>query len=159
VDGPHYLGEPVTTITTATKADADDLAELRHALWPHGSIEEHKADLEAMLATPDKWYRVMARLASGQAVGFAEASIRHDYVNGCDTSPVGFLEGIYVDPAFRRTGVARQLVEAVEKWARQQGCSELASDTGIANVPSQKLHNALGFTETQRVVYFRKLLG
>jgi aminoglycoside 6'-N-acetyltransferase I len=72
---------------------------------------------------------------------------------------VAFLEGIYVEPAFRRTGVARQLVQAVEDWAKLAGCSELASDTDIANVASQQLHNALGFSETQRVVYFRKLLG
>lgn len=139
-------------------ADAGDLAELRHALWPRGSIDEHRADLEEVLATPDQWHYVMARLAGGQAVGFAQASIRHDYVNGCDTSPVGFLEGIYVDPDHRRTGLARQMSSAIEQWVRQQGCHEMASDTALDNDGSQRMHEALGFRETQRVVFFRKML-
>ena len=84
--------------------------------------------------------------------------MRHDYVNGTRTSPVAFLEGIYVEPDHRGTGVARMLVMGVEAWGRQQGCSELASDTGIDNVVSQQMHEALGFSETQRVVFFRKLL-
>ena len=75
------------------------------------------------------------------------------------TSPVAFLEGIYVEPDHRGTGVARRLVAAIETWARQSGCSELASDAAISNVASQQMHEALGFTETQRVVYFRKVLG
>ena len=37
-----------------------------------------------------------------------------DYVNGCTTSPVGFLEGLYVAAAARRQGVARALCDAAE---------------------------------------------
>jgi aminoglycoside 6'-N-acetyltransferase I len=159
MDRADHLGEPVISLSAATAADAADWALMRLALWPEGSLAEHAADIAETLAAPGEGLNLIARSADGLAAGFAEASLRHDYVNGTETSPVAFLEGIYVDPAFRRTGVARQLVVAVENWARQQGCSELASDTGIANVPSQKLHNALGFTETQRVVYFHKLLS
>ena len=146
------------TLDVAAAADVADWARMRFALWPEGSLAEHTADIAATLAAPDEGINLIARSADGRPAGFAEAGLRHDYVNGTKSSPVAFLEGIYVAPAFRRTGVARHLVEAVENWARQQGCSELASDTGIANIPSQKLHNALGFTETQRVVYFRKAL-
>lgn len=146
-------------ISLVSAPDADEVATLRHALWPDTGIAAHRQDLEKTLAQPQRYIGFIARRLDGVAFGFAEASLRQDYVNGTKSSPVAFLEGIYVDPEFRRMGVARQLVEAVEAWARQQNCSELASDTGIANVPSQKLHNALGFAETQRVVYFRKVLG
>jgi aminoglycoside 6'-N-acetyltransferase I len=88
--------------------------------------------------------------------GFAEAAIRTDYVNGAQSSPVGFLEGLYVVPHGRRNGVARLLVAAVTRWAAECGCSELASDAALANTASQALHRALGFEETERVVYFRK---
>ena len=92
-------------------------------------------------------------------MGFAEAALRHDYVNGCQSSPVAFLEGIYVRPAFRGRGVGRQLVKAIEAWALASGCTEFASDAAIDNTTSHAMHEALGFSETQRVVYFRKVIA
>jgi aminoglycoside 6'-N-acetyltransferase I len=79
-------------------------------------------------------------------------------VNGCETSPVAFLEEIYVEPWARRQGVARRLVGVVQQWARQMSCSEMASDALLENTDSHGMHLALGFEETERVVYFRKLL-
>jgi aminoglycoside 6'-N-acetyltransferase I len=159
MDRADHLGEPMIGITVATMAGAADWAAMRQALWPKANPDIHEADIARLLAVPGDAINFIARADDHRPIGFAEAGLRHDYVNGTESSPVAFLEGIFVDPAFRRTGVARQLVDAVENWARQQGCSEFASDTGIANVASQELHNALGFTETQRVVYFRKVLG
>jgi aminoglycoside 6'-N-acetyltransferase I len=104
------------------------------------------------------YYIRLAHAAGGAALGFVEASKRLDYVNGTDSSPVAFLEGIYVVPQFRRQGVARTLVAAVMKWARAQGCHELASDSLLWNTDAHAAHRALGFEETQRVVYFRKVL-
>jgi aminoglycoside 6'-N-acetyltransferase I len=157
MDCADHLGQPVISI--ATIEDATDWAAMRQALWPKANPGQHEADIARLLAVPGDTINFIARADNGRPAGFAEAGLRHDYVNGTESSPVAFLEGIYVAPAFRRTGVARQLVESVENWARHQGCSELASDTGIANIPSQKLHEALGFVETQRVVYFRKMLS
>ena len=96
--------------------------------------------------------------AEGRAIGLAEASLRHDYVNGTEGSPVGFLEGWYVDPAWQGRGVGRALVAAVEAWTRGQGCTELASDASLDNTGSHAAHAACGFEETERVVYFRKRL-
>ena len=159
MDRPDHLGQPMISVTVATTEDAADWAAMRQALWPKANPGPHDADIARLLADPGDTINFIARADDRRPTGFAEAGLRHDYVNGTESSPVAFLEGIYVDPAFRRTGVARQLVEAVETWARQRRCSELASDTGITNVASQELHNALGFTETQRVVFFRKILG
>jgi len=91
--------------------------------------------------------------------GFAEASLRRDYVNGCETSPVAFLEGIYVAPQARCQGVGRALDRAVQDWAIQRGCQEYASDALIDNRDSHAFHAALGFEETERVVYFRRRLS
>ena len=158
MDRANYLGEPMITVNSATEADAADWARMRFALWPTTGLVEHTADIAQMLAATADGLNLIARSADGVPAGFAEASVRHDYVNGAKTSPVAFLEGIYVEPAFRGTGVARQMVEAIETWARQSGYSELASDAGIANVVSHQMHEALGFVETQRVVYFLKAL-
>ena len=129
---------------------------LRSSLWPDGTEAEH---LRYMADALDRGHCVRVALArDGSAVGFVEASRRVDYVNGTSTSPVAFLEGLYVTPSARRQGVARSLVDAVERWAAAQGCSELASDSPIENVTAHAAHRALGFQETERVVYFRRVV-
>ncbi len=84
--------------------------------------------------------------------------MRRDYVNGCETSPVLFLEGIYVSPEYRQRGIARLLCEAIANWGREKGCTEFASDVLLENRDSQSFHTALGFDETERVIFYRKLL-
>jgi len=81
------------------------------------------------------------------------------HVNGAQSSPVGFLEGLYVVPHARRNGVARALVAEIARWARDCGCSEMASDAALANAASHAVHRALGFAETERVVFFRKAIS
>lgn len=93
-----------------------------------------------------------------ETVGFAEASVRHEYVNGCETSPVAFLEGLFVRAEWRRRGIARALCAGVEGWGRDRGCAELGSDAEADNSDGVSFHAANGFEETERVVFFRKLL-
>lgn len=136
----------------------DEWVKLRQALWPHASEQELRLEAAAILDRPDDRIALIARGENAAVIAFAEAALRRDYVNGCATSPVGFLEGLYVDPAFRRRGIARKLCNAVEDWAASQGCSEFASDVDLRNEESQKAHEALGFEETERVIYYRKQL-
>jgi len=93
---------------------------------------------------------------AGKPLGFIETSTRVDYVNGTSTSPVGFIEGLYVIDAARFQGIGRMLVQAGERWARERGCREMASEALIGNESSHAAHLSLGFHETERVVYFRK---
>lgn len=81
-----------------------------------------------------------------------------DYAEGCGSRPVGYLEGWYVIPEARRRGIGRALVEAAEAWARARGCTEMASDTELANRLSQMAHSRLGYEETERLVHYRKSL-
>ncbi len=136
----------------------EEWARLRKALWPDTPVAEHRQETENLLGQHGRSCAFLAWTSDGRAVGFAEASLREDYVNGCTTSPVAFLEGIYVDPDHRRCGVARVLIGAVEDWAHGLGMSELASDAELHNSVSHRMHAALGFEETERVVYFRKAL-
>lgn len=146
------------SVHRATEEDLTAWSALRHQLWPHLALEDHRAEIVAALSEPDRLCSFLCSDTEGRALGLAEASIRSDYVNGCETSPVAFLEGIVVDPAARRQGVAALLVAAVGAWARSKGLSELASDAELHNTVSHAMHGALGFEETQRVVYFRKAL-
>lgn len=130
---------------------------MRQALFPDHSADLHRDELEALITRPD--YGAFVAVAASGPVGFAEVALRSDYVNGCDTSPVAFLEAVYVAPDQRRSGGARALIAAVEAWGRARGCSELASDADLANTDSHRMHAAVGFEETERVVYFRKALA
>jgi aminoglycoside 6'-N-acetyltransferase I len=132
-------------------------ATLRHELWPDATVEAHAEEAEVILQHPGSAAAFIAWDAQ-EATGFAEVALRHDYVNGCTTSPVAFLEGIYVRPAYRRQGFALLLCKAVEDWAVGRNCAELASDVEIRNAISQDMHIAAGFEETERVVYYRKPL-
>ena len=137
--------------------DADWL-EMRGRLWDRADRVEHVAHLKRVVAEPSRFAAFLAVSSQGQGVGFAEVSVRTDYVNGCKSSPVAFLEGIYVRPEFRRRGVARLLCQVAHRWGRDKGCTELASDALIDNTVSHSMHRGLGFEETERVVYFKKSL-
>lgn len=130
--------------------------DMRIALWPDEDREIMAREAPGILARSDMLV-LLAREADA-VLGFAEASLRRDYVNGCETSPVAFVEGIFVRPQSRRRGVSRALIAAIEHWAGERGVRELASDALLDNVQSHVMHNALGFSETERVVYFRKPL-
>ena len=69
--------------------------------------------MAGQLAEPGRFGPFIATAADGMPLGLAEVALRTDYVNGTDSSPVAFLEGLYVVPAVRRQGVARGLLQAV----------------------------------------------
>jgi aminoglycoside 6'-N-acetyltransferase I len=134
-------------------------ARLRQALWPGNPLSNHADEVMAMLSrTSDTELAFVAEVTSGALAGFAEASLRHDYVNGCSSSPVLFLEGVYVEPRFRRQGIGGALIKAVRARGKAMGCTEFASDASINNLQSHSFHKALGFEETERVVFFHQLL-
>ena len=99
----------------------------------------------------------VAERQGGGLCGLLEAGTR-PYADGCDTSPVGYIEGWFVDEDERGTGVGRALVAAAEAWAREQGMHEMASDTAISNEAGLKAHMALGYREIERVIHLAKEL-
>jgi aminoglycoside 6'-N-acetyltransferase I len=133
--------------------------QLRQSLWPHCSAEQHLCEMLSFLAAPRRYVQYVAYTSDDRPIGFAEASLRTEYVAGTNSSPVAYLEGIYVAPEFRGKGTGAELVAVVSAWASDAGCSELASDAELENQDSHAFHRALGFEETARVVYFRKALG
>jgi aminoglycoside 6'-N-acetyltransferase I len=131
-------------------------AEMRIALWPDETLREHAEMADELLGDADVW-GLVAEASDGIALGFAEIAVRK-YANGCDTRPVAFLEGVWVKPQFRRRGIGTRLIAHAEEFLAKRGFRELGSDTQIDNQASQAAHAAWGFSETERVVCFRKLL-
>ena len=131
---------------------------LRRMLWQHVSNDDHLLETQRLLSDQHRYATFIAISHDNAPVGFAEAALRYDYVNGCKTSPVLFLEGIYVIQRARRAGIARALCAAIGQWGTAHACTEFASDKQIDNIHAQALHRALGFEESERVVFFRKRL-
>ena len=143
-------------IRRAAPEDIPAAAEIAAELWPHHPVEEFAEEYTSLLA--DDARGLFLAFADGVPAGFAECSLRHDYVEGTVSSPVGYLEGICVRETARRRGIARMLLSACEDWAREKGCTEFASDCELTNIESQGFHRAVGFTEANRLVaYVRKL--
>jgi aminoglycoside 6'-N-acetyltransferase I len=130
--------------------DYAEWARMRIALWP----DQTPADMKSWLARRDAG-TFLVEDPPGSIRGFAEVGERA-YADGCETQPVAYLEGWYVDAEARGRGLGRALVRAVEAWARERGYLELASDTELANLGSQRAHERLGFTEVERAVRYRK---
>jgi aminoglycoside 6'-N-acetyltransferase I len=118
-----------------------------------------RQEMARFCAEPSRFAQFISVSSGGEPQGFVEVAIRRDYFNGTTSSPVAFLEGIYVVPSARSQGVARSLVAKAEEWAASKGCTEFASDALLGNASSHAMHRALGFQESQRVVFFRKSLG
>lgn len=140
------------TIQKASRNELNDAARLARLLWPEYDPDE----MAPLLEDPEA--AVFLCVSEGKAVGFAQCQLRHDYVEGCDTSPVGYLEGVYVTEDHRRQGIARALVAACQTWAREQGCQEFASDCELDNTGSLRFHLGIGFEEANRVICFIKRL-
>ena len=131
---------------------------MREALWP-GDGQSHAREIEEFFAgTLHMPLEVLLAVNEDRdALGFAELSIR-PYAEDCVTDRVAYLEGWYVVPEARRRGVGRALVEAAERWAVTQGCTEFGSDALLDNDVSAAAHHALGFVETVQIRCFRKAL-
>ena len=138
----------------ATEADAETVAALACRLWPEHTPEEMTDEYRSLTEKDDA--AVFLYRKNGEPAGFAQCQLRRDYVEGTETSPVGYLEGIYVREDNRRQGIARGLLAACEAWAGEQGCTEFASDCELINTESQAFHQAIGFREANRIVAYVK---
>jgi aminoglycoside 6'-N-acetyltransferase I len=140
---------------TAQETDRPEWVRLRHELWPDCPVARHDLEIAQLLKSEG----IVAVAEVGDIlVGFAEVSLRNDHVEGTCASPVPYLEGWFVAPAYRCRSIGRGLLDFVEQWAIARGFHELASDAELENLQGVTLHTKLGFAEVGRTVHFVKPL-
>jgi aminoglycoside 6'-N-acetyltransferase I len=140
------------------ESDLNEWFRLRKLLWDENDDGDHRSEMMDILEHPDSQLVLVADSGDGALIGFLEASIR-PFVEDCQTDHVGYLEGWYVDPDHRQKGIGGELVRNAESWARQKGCTEMASDAEVGNERSLTAHTRLGYAVTSRLVHLRKELG
>ena len=148
---PQFIVRPIA------ERDLSEWFRLRRKLWDATADDDHKAEMLDILEHSDTQLVVVADTGDSKLAGFLEASIR-PFVEDCESDSVGYLEGWFVDPEHRRKGLGRTLVAAAEEWARNKGCTEMASDAELGNDMSLAAHTKLGYEETSRLVHLRKEL-
>lgn len=141
-------------IRQAEYSDLSTVAVLALQLWPDNTFDDLLEEFSTLLS--DSSCAVFLFIANDTPVAFAQCQLRNDYVEGCDSSPVGYLEGIFVSPEYRKQGVARMLLNKCETWAHDHGCTEFASDCELDNDSSLLFHLKAGFIESNRIICFSK---
>ena len=141
-------------ITKATDEALPVVVALACRLWPDSEAESLYSELAGIITQPEAAF--FLAWEDGEAVGFAQCQLRRDYVEGTDSSPVGYLEGIYVAPAYRQQHIASALLQTCQQWAKAQGCAEFASDCELTNEESFRFHLKAGFQEANRIICFVK---
>lgn len=141
-----------------TNKNVKAVAEMASQIWTKHTADELIPELESSLF--DNNSAVFVKYVDSIPIGFAQCSLRNDYVEGTNSSPVGYLEGIYVKPEYRNQGFAKELLKQCEQWSAEKGCAEFASDCELDNSESLEFHKNCGFTEANRIICFtKKLLG
>lgn len=141
-------------ILRANSKDSRILAEMAVQMWSSHTVDELEAGF--VEASNNENVALFIKCSDDLPVGCAQCSLRTDYVEGTKTSPVGYLEGIFVKADYRNRGYAKELLSACEKWAKDMGCTEFASDCELDNIGSLKFHLAMGFDEANRIICFKK---
>ena len=142
-------------IRPVEQSDAKDWLRMRTALF--GDDPSLAPEIRRYFSDPPGGITLVAVRERGGLCGFLELHLR-EYAEGCESSPVPYIEGWFVDADSRRLGIGRALVRAAEEWSKKQGFDEIASDAEASNRGSIAAHKKLGYERVEDIVCFRRTL-
>ena len=122
------------------------------------TAEQFEKELRRFTRLEQPYTGFLAFSDDGEPIGLIDARIRN-YAEGAPNLRAAYVEDLWVQPEYRRIGVARLLLAAVEEWARAEGFDWLGSDTTPDNQLSRDWHRRMGFDEVEQLVVFGKRLG
>jgi GNAT superfamily N-acetyltransferase len=133
------------TIRPAVPADASPLATLLAQLGYEAGAANIPARLDAL--RNDGGVALVAVTEDGRVVGAASAA-KHATLHA--DHPTGYITALVTDETVRRQGVGRQLVAALEQWARDAGCHRLAVTSAERRADAHAFYPSCGFPYTGR---------
>ncbi len=139
------------------KVDKDNLEvmlKMALVMWTETEYIDMKKAYECYLENPNHLLCIFK--LDEEFVAFAHFSVRGDYVEGSSTSPVGYIDSIFVKQSMRRHKIAQEMVAYGEKWAKENGCKEMGSDATLSNSQSIGFHEDYGYKEVDRLICFIK---
>ena len=139
-------------IIRASNENLNQLTELALALWPNNEKDLIKSDLVYIIGHLNN--RVLLAKSDEEYIGFIHMSIRSGFVEGADTTPVGYIEGVYVKPDYRRKGVAKELYHAGLEWLKSEKCSQIGADIGINDNMCPDFYIGMGYKEANRIICY-----
>jgi len=140
-------------IIKASNGNLEQLVELALELWPNNDYELLKSEFVYIIGHLNNIV-YLSKSDNEEYIGFIHMSIRSGFVEGADTIPVGYVEGIYVKPNFRMKGVARELYDAGAEWAKSKKCTQIGADIGLFNDMCPDFYISMGFNEVNRIICY-----
>lgn len=141
-------------IEILTNNHLHDITNLSLKLWPENEYKKQYAEWEEILNHTEHFCAVI--ISENTIFGFIHLSIRKEYVEGSNFNTTAYVEAIYIEPEFRKKGFATLLLQKGISWAKSKDLHELASDTELGNIISQKFHTYNGFKEVTKLVCYIK---
>ena len=139
------------TVREATADDFDALLRLldgmdesMYAGRSHAGEPDVRSLYDSVLADPDQ--RLLVAEDGGRLVGSAHLMVLRHF--GRSLSRSGVVEGVVVEPAYRRGGVGAALMRAVAEAARRAGCYKLALTSNVARTGAHRFYSRLGWKRT-----------
>lgn len=102
--------------------------------------------LARMMAAP--FITCLVAEADGRVAGTATLYVLPGV--GHEGRPLGVVENVVVDERTQGTGVGRELMDEVERRARERGCYKIAFTSNRKRVEAHAFYEHLGFTATHQ---------
>src|SRR5262245_15356403 len=134
----------------ARPADAAGLVGLVEELGHPARLAGIQARLARLLERGDQAVFVAER--EGELLGWVHVQ---EFLS-LASDPAGLVTGLVVDPAARRRGLGRGLMEAAEGWARARGLATLRLRARVERTGAHAFYRRLGFELAKEQLQFRK---
>ena len=135
-----------TTISRAGPADLDALAQLfdayRQFYGQPSDVPRARDWLRSRLRVGESVVLLARR--GGAMLGFVQL---YPMFSSVRTAKTWILNDLYVDANARRGGIARSLLDAAAKFAREDGAAGISLETTQDNAAARALYRAAGWTE------------
>ena len=140
------------SIRHATAEDGEAIARLTSQLGYDVPARDAAARIGRIAARSDQQFLIAE--ADGRPVAGVHAAIG-DYM---EAEPFVVIAGLVVETAHRRQGIACMLMERVEAWAMEQGCSTVRLTSSAARTGAHRFYEALGYRNIKTQYSFAKSL-